>query len=172
MTSNADDHFKQHRCIEAAKLYEDAAQSTKEVSNKIELYKKAAAAYDEYGSYDEEVRCLMLACSLLRGEDKVDCLVLCWKAYIKAIAVFQYDTGFEWKGEIENLNPSYGETIENYYKKAVNVLEKALTVQGVNKSRLLDKLNAECEKRQGEGGWAASECFSSVKEALRRNSSI
>ena len=167
MTDSADDYFKQHKFVEAARLFEAEAELMDDASYKISLYKKAATAYHELGSFDDEAKCLMSVCSLLDGEDKIDCLVSCWKAYIMAIAVFQYETGFEWKGEVENLDGSYNETIQDYYTKAVNVLEKALKVKGVNKSRLLDMLNAECVNRRNEGGWAASECFSSIDDAFK-----
>jgi len=169
LTNNADEYFKQHRYGEAAKLFEAEAESTNNASHKISLYKKAASAYHEHGSYDDEARCLLSASSLLEGEEKVDCLISCWKVYITAIAVFQYDTGFEWKGEVENLDDSYAETIQAYYSQAVNVLEMALKVKGVNIDSLLDTLNAECDNRRNEGGWAFSECVSSIDEAFKRS---
>jgi len=170
LTNNADEYSKQHKYGEAAKLYEAEAESTNDASHKISLYKKAASAYHEYGSYDEEARCMMSACSLLDGDEKIECLISCWKAYITAIAVYQYDTGFEWRGEAENLDPSYSNTIQGYYSKAVNVLEIVLKIRNIDRGRLLDVLNAECVNKRNEGGWAASECFSSVNEALRRSS--
>ena len=110
----------------------------------------------------------MLVSDFLYGEEKIDCLVLCWKVYITAIAVYQYETGFEWKGEVENLDPSYSETIQAYYSKAVDVLEIALKIKGVDKVRLLDILKAECVNKRNEGGWASSECVSSIDEAFKR----
>ncbi len=168
MTKNADKYQKQHKYSEAAKLLVAEAEKTNNASQKISLYKKASLAYHEYGSYDEEARCLMSACSLLDGDEKLDCLVSCWKTYITAIAVFQYDTGFEWKGEAENLHGSYDETIQSYYSKAVNVLETAFKTTNVDKTRLFDLLNAECVRRRSEGGWGASECIASIDEVYKR----
>jgi hypothetical protein len=167
LIDKADEYLKQHKYSEAAKLFEAEAKSTNNAPEKIVLYKKASRAYHEYGSYDDEARCLMSACSLLDGDEKLDCLVSCWKTYITAIAVFQYDTGFEWKGEAENLHESYDETIQGYYSKAVNMLKTALKIRNVDKVRLLNVLKAECVKRHSEGGWAASECISSIDEAFK-----
>jgi hypothetical protein len=167
LIDKADEYFKQHKYSEAAKLFEAEAKSTNNVLQKIGLYKKASSAYYEDGSYDEVARCLMSACSLLDGDEKLDCLVSCWKTYITAIAVFQYDTGFEWKGEAENLHGSYNKIIQDYYTKAVNTLKTAFKIRNVDKGRLLNILNAECVKRRREGGWAASECVSSIDEALK-----
>ena len=164
--NNADEFLKQYKYSEAARIFEAEAESANNTSQKISLYKKASLAYHELGSYNEEARCLILVSSLLDGEEKIDVLVSCWKVYIMAIAVFQYDTGFEWKGEIENIHESYSETIQDYYFKAVKVLEIALKVKNVDKGRLLDNLSAECAKRRSEGGWAASECVSSIDEAF------
>ena len=169
LTNNAEEYYKLHKYVEAAKLFEAEAESTNDASSKISLYRKAASAYHEYGSYDEETRCLMLVSDFLYGEEKIDCLVLCWKVYITAIAVYQYETGFEWKGEVENLHGSYEETIRGYYSKAVKVLVAAFKIGDVDRGRLLDVLNAECVKRRGEGGWAVSECVSSIDEAFKRS---
>ncbi|TFH14613.1 hypothetical protein E4H04_09910 [Candidatus Bathyarchaeota archaeon] len=85
-----------------------------------------------------------------------------------AIAVFQYDTGFEWKGESENLNGSYDETITYYFEKAVAILKTALQQRGVNKNKLLEKLGNECAKRQNEDGWGADHCWKTIERAGRQ----
>jgi tetratricopeptide (TPR) repeat protein len=169
LSNIAEEYLKQHKYFEAAKIFEAEAESTNNASHKISLYKKASQTYHEYGSYDDEARCLFQASNFLEDEEKIGCLVSCWKTYVTAIAVFQYDTGFEWKGEAENLHESYAETIQNYYNKAVKALEEAFKVKNVNKDRLLDTLNAECAKRRSEGGWAESECISSIDEAFKRS---
>jgi hypothetical protein len=68
LTINADEYLKQRKYCEAAKLFESEAESTNNVPHKIGLYKKASLAYHEYGSYDDEARCLMSICSLLDGD--------------------------------------------------------------------------------------------------------
>jgi hypothetical protein len=152
---------------ELARLYEAQAGEDGDDSKRVILYKKAAAVHHELGSYLEEARCLSLACDLLAGEDKVDCLVLCWGVYINAIAVYQYEAGFEWRGDEENLDSSYVEKIGRLYDGAIDSLEKTLKTGGVERERLLERLYAECVKRRNEGGWGESECFSSIDRVFK-----
>jgi hypothetical protein len=151
-----------------ARICEAQAAQEGDDSQRVILYKKAAAAHHELGSYREEVRCLSLACSLLEGEERVDCLVSRWGVLINALAVYRYETSFEWKGEDANLDSSYGETIEGYYNGAVDTLDEVLRMEGVNREKLLEKLYAECVRRRSEGGWGADECFSSINEFFKR----
>ena len=155
--------------VELARLYEAQATLAEDDSRRVVLYKKAAAAHHELGSYVEEAHCLSLACVLLGGEERVDCLVSLWSVYITAIAVYRYELGFEWKGEDENLDPFYSETTERYYNGAIDALEEALKTEGIKRDRLFEKLYTECVKRRSEGGWGASECFSSVDEAFKEH---
>ena len=153
--------------VELARICEAQAAQEGDESQRVILYKKAAAAHHELDSYREEARCLSLACSLLEGEERVDCLVMRWGVLITAIAVYRYETSFEWKGEDVNLDPSYSETIEGYYDGAVDTLDEILRVEGVNRERLLEKLFAECVRRKSEGGWGADECFSSIDKSFK-----
>jgi hypothetical protein len=153
--------------VELAKRYEAQATLAEDDSRRVVLYKKAAAAHHELGSFVEEARCLSLACELLVGEERGDCLVSLWGVYINAIAVYRYEVGFEWKGEDENLDPFYGETIERYYNGAIDALDEALKTEGIKRDRLFEKLYADCVRRRNEGGWGASECFSSVDESFK-----
>jgi hypothetical protein len=107
----------------------------------------------------------MIASTFLQDEEKFECLIACWKTFIKAIAAYQYETSFEWKGEVENLDPSYGNTIEKYYSQAVSVLVKVFAIREKDANGLLDMLRSECAKMSNEGGWAASECISSINDA-------
>jgi hypothetical protein len=159
--------FKQYKYGEAARIYLELAETSTDSVQKIGFYRKAAEAYHELGSYDEETACMLRACHLLEGEEKIDCLVSVFRIYIVAIAVFQYDTGFEWKGEPENLHEGYDETIRGYYDKAVDVLKAART-ENVDESRLLEKLGIECIKRQSDGGWGADHCWEAIEEAWRK----
>lgn len=153
--------------VELARLYEAQVSQALDDSQRVTLLKKAAAAHHELGYYNEEARCLSLACGLLEGEGRLDCLVSRWGVYITAIAVYEYEAGFEWKGETKNLDPSYSETIRQYYDGAVDTLEEALKTEGVNGESLLEKLHVECVKRRNEGGWGAQECFSSIKDSFK-----
>jgi hypothetical protein len=167
MVNDAGDDLNVENPVELARRYESLAGEAKDDSKKVILFKKAAAMHHELGSYLEEARCLSLACGLLAGEDKVECLVLCWGVYINAIAIYQFEVGFEWKGEEENLDSSYMETIGRFYDGAIDALEKALKTAGVERERLLERLYAECVKRKQEGGWGESECFSSIDRVFK-----
>jgi len=167
LDDEADFLIKQLKYSEAARIYLKRAEASEDSVQKIGFYRKAAEAYHELGSFDEEVACMLRACHLVTGEAKIDCLVSVFRIYIVAIAVFQYDTGFEWKGEQENLHDGYDETIRGYYNKAVDVLKSALA-EDVNESRLLEKLRIECAKRRSEGGWGADHCWKAIEEAWRK----
>ncbi len=168
MGSVKNDRVEQPSSIESARSLKAEADSANNDTLKVELYWRAAMAYGELGAYDEKVGCLLQACGFLRGDELVDCLLACWETYIEVIAVYQYDSGFEWRGEVENLDGSYEETIESYHEKAVDVLMRAFDVGGADRRRLLERLNAECSRRRAEGGWASTECLSSIKEVLKR----
>jgi hypothetical protein len=166
LADEADSLFKQYRYGEAARVYLKLAETSADNALKIGFIGRAAEAYHELGSYSEEASCTLRVCSLLEGGEKIDCLVSAFRIYILAIAVFQYDAGFEWKGEPENLHEGYDETIRGYYDKAVDVL-KAAREENVDRSRLLEKLSVECAKRRSEGGWGAYYCWKAIEEALR-----
>jgi hypothetical protein len=170
LLSTADDYLRHKKYSEAPKLFEEAAKSANDVKSTIAFYRKAAEAYDDLGSYEEEARCLMITSTFLQGKEKIDCLIACWKTYIKAIAVYQYEASFEWKGEVENLDPSYGKTIEKYYSQSVNVLKKVFAIRKNDVDGLLDELRSECAIMSNEGGWAVSECASSINEAYEKGS--
>jgi hypothetical protein len=158
---------KAESLLDLAKLYEDqAAQATNE-QQRVLLYRKAAATHHELGSYIEEARCISQVSELLEGAERIDCLVSKWGVYITAIAVYKYETSFEWKGESENLDPHYEKILKMYYDGAVDALDEALGTAGVDREKLFERLYAECVKRRNDGGWGESECFSSL-ESLKR----
>ena len=165
MSKEAESLYKQHKYSEAAKIYLDLAKVTNDNSRKIILFEKAVDAFHQLGACDEESECLLNLSSLLVGGEKLNCLVSAWRVYIMAIAVFQYDSGFEWKGEPENLNVSYDEIIQGYFEKAVAILKTALDQRDVNRKELLEKLGNECAKRQNEGGWGADHCWKTIDKA-------
>ena len=165
LSKEAETLYKKHNYREAAKIYLNLADMTQELPRKTILISKAVDAYHQMGSYDEEAECLLYLSKLLEGEEKLNCIISAWKVYIMAIAVFQYETGFEWKGDLENLNGSYDETITNYFEKAVTIIKTALQQPDVNNKALLEKLGNECAKRQNEGGWGADHCWKSIDKA-------
>jgi hypothetical protein len=167
MTSLAENYFKQHKFPDAATLYEAEAEKTRDIAEKVLLYNKAASAYHEYGSPDDEVRCLLATIDYLQDEANVQCLVSCWKVYIRASALYQYETSFEWKGENENLDPQYGEIIEGYLSKSVDILERILRSEKLDRNSIREELALECVKMQNEGGWGVDQCWASIKLAWR-----
>ena len=168
MIEKADSLFKQYKFIEAAKIYLELADKSTEVIHKIEFIRKAAMAFHELGSYNEEAECMLQTCPLLEEEEKIECLVSVWRIYIMAIAVFQYERSFEWRGEAENLDEAYFETIEGYFEKAVAVLKGTLRQKGIDRDMLLERLGNECAKRQNEDGWAADHCRKSIEKAWKK----
>jgi tetratricopeptide (TPR) repeat protein len=166
LTEEADLLYKQHKYGEAARIYLKLAESSADCAQKTGFYRRAAEAYHELGSFDEETACLQKTCDLLQGEERIDCLISMFNVYILAIAVYQYDTGFEWKGEPENLQEGYGETIRNYYDKAVSVL-KVVRVETTDERGLIKKLSILCDRRQSEDGWGADHCWQAIREAWK-----
>lgn len=167
MTKEADIFYEQKQFVKAAKLYEEAAQKSMDDAQKIISYRKAASSYKELGLVDDEVRCLIQTSEFLGDQEKIDCLINCWEAYITAIAVFQYETSYEWKGQDENLNDAYFETIDAYLVKAIGILESLIQLKYVDKQRVLERLANSCAKRQNEGGWGASHCWKSIDKAWK-----
>jgi hypothetical protein len=139
---------------------------TQDTAHKTVLLRKAADTYHQLVSFDEEAQCLISLSNLLESDERIDCLVSAWRIYILAIAVFQYDTSFEWKGESENLCGSYSETIRDYFEKAVATLRTALRQRDVDRCKLREKLVDECVKRQNEGEWGSDHCRMSIEKAF------
>jgi len=165
MYNEAEELFKNAKYNEAAKIFFKLAELTNKKEDKKKYLQKAADSYQKIGSLDEEAACIFEISTLCEGKEKVDHLVSVWRIYILAIAVYQYDTSFEWKGEVNNLNGSYEEKINNYYNKAVNAIILALDEKGVDEKSLLEILGNECVKRQNEGGWGSEYCWRSIHSA-------
>ena len=161
LSKEAEVLYKNHKYLEAAKIYLDLAKAEEEPSQKIVFIGKAADAYHQMCAFDEEVECLLTLGRLREGEERINCIVSAWRVYIMAIAIFQYETGFEWKGNPENLTDSYDETITNYFDKAVSILKTALKQDAIDREVLLEKLGNECAKRENEGAWGADHCWQS-----------
>ena len=115
MEDESDEYYKEKRFVEAARVYEMKAESTPESVEKVRLYQKAALAYKELGSTEDKVRCQLATIDYIRVEDRVNCLIECWRDYFRAVAVYQYEVSFEWKGEVNNLDPHYNERMRTIY---------------------------------------------------------
>ena len=169
MIEDADRYYKNKQYVKAARLYEDSAEAATSKTQKILLYRKAIGTYRELGSTHDEVRCLLTLCSLFNGLSKIGYLLECWRAYIKAIERHKYETGFEWKGEENNLSEDYSEVIEDYLNEATKTLNIILEIPNVDSNKLLEILSEDCANRENEGGWAANECWKSIQEAWKNN---
>ena len=167
MIEDADRYYKNKQYVKAARLYEDSAEAATSKTQKILLYRKAIGTYRELGSTHDEVRCLLTIYSLVDGLSKIDYLILCWKAYIKAIERHKYETGFEWKGEEENLVEDYSEIIDDYLNESIKILNLILEIPNVDSNKLLEILSEYCANRENEGGWAVNECWRSIQEAWK-----
>jgi len=113
--------------------------------------------------YKEADRCYQNVVQLLDGEQKAECLMDSWKDLIDTIVHFEYDCSFEWRGETDGSHDSYQEDLNRYQKKAEDVLKQALSVKGVDKNRIIEKASDECQKREKEGGWGSSRCWSIIR---------
>ena len=164
MIKDADFYLKNKQYRKAAKLYEEKAETTNIKPKKILLYQKAIEAYRELGSTDNEVRCLITISRLVDGSSKIDYLLACWRAYIKAIERYKYETRFEWKGEKNNIDEDYFDIIENYLSRAIQILKIIREIPELDNVKLFEILREECVNRENEGGWAADECWKSIHE--------
>ena len=97
------------------------------------------------------------------AEEKANNIMDSWLGLIDTIVHFEYDCSFEWRGETDGSHDSYQEDLNQYQKKAEDVLKQALSVEGVDKDRIIEKASAECRKREKEGGWGAARCWNIIR---------
>jgi len=90
-----------------------------------------------------------------------------WKGLIEAIAHFEYDCSFEWRGETDGSHDSYLEDIRRLRKEAEAVLREAVSVEGADRGRILEKAGEVCRKWEETGGWGADRCWKSIRGADR-----
>jgi hypothetical protein len=153
--------------IDLAQRCEVEADSALSDSDKASLYRDAASAHHELGCYGDEARCLRRGAEFVKGSERIDCLVSAWGAYMGALTSYRYESSFEWKGEVENLDPNYSDMLDKYYSGAVDALAAALMVPDVDREKLLERLYSECVRRRNDGGWGEQECFESLNESFR-----
>ena len=151
-----------------AKEYEYKAQTTKNKTEKITYMKEAITIYKKLGLTSDETRCLKLVSNLVEGTEKIGFLVECWKAHIKEILVYKYETSYEWKGEVDNLSDDYALVINNSLADATETLREILRIPGVDRDSLLEVLAIECANQQSIGGWSSEECWKSIDDAWKK----
>jgi len=161
--TEAEAALKNRKYIDAGRCYEKAAETTRHKTQAAELLRKASETYRDSGMYKEADRCYQNTVQLLDGEQKAEYLMDCWKDLIEDIVHFEYDCSFEWRGETDGSHDSYQEDLNRYQKKAEDVLKQALSVKGVDKNRIIEKASDECRKREKEGGWGSSRCWSIIR---------
>jgi hypothetical protein len=98
---------------------------------------KASEAFRKPGSFNKAAGCCQKAAELLEGKGKAACLMASWKILMDAIVAFEYDCGFEWRGETNGSHDSYLNDIERYGNEATDVLRKALRIDGVDANRII-----------------------------------
>ena len=163
--AEADEALQNRKFMDAGRFYEKAAETTRHKKQTAKLLRKASEAYRKSGRYKEADRCYQNAVQLLDGQQKVNCLMDGWKDLINTIVHFEYDCSFEWRGETDGSHDSYQEDLNQYQKKAEDILKEALSVKGVDKDKIIKKASDECRKREKEGGWGSSRCWDIIRNA-------
>lgn len=167
LIKKADESNKLRKFSEAGRQYEEAANISTELLEKLELLKKAREAFHESGMTEEEIRCYLTISEFLIKIDKADCLYSCWLLYLRQIVAYEYDCSFEWRGEISGTHDSYQENLNNIQSKALKVLIDALTVKEIDQKKLLEQAIMECSRMEREGGWGAARCWKIIEDAIR-----
>jgi tetratricopeptide (TPR) repeat protein len=159
----------------AAHCFEKIGDFQKEAQQRIDLYKKAAAAYHEAGRTENAVSCYRKAAHLLDGEQKADCLLACWRIYIREIVGYLYDRSWELSNKMagrEEVGADiYEDLINESEKRAQEILTEALLINGVDKNRILGEAKQTCRERE-KGSWGAHRCrgiIAMVENRLRES---
>lgn len=98
LIAKANDLLTKREFIDAARCLQEAAGIPEGAVERAELLERAAAVYEEYGWTEAAARCYLSAAQLLDGERKAACLLRCFRLHIEAIAEYQYDCSWEWRG--------------------------------------------------------------------------
>ena len=165
LIKKAEEAYQNKQYIEAGRCYEEAAQTTPHKAQAAKLFKKASGAYRVCSMDKKAERCLHYAIEFASGNLKADCLMECWENIIDTIVHFEYDCSFEWRGETDGSHDSYKEDIDRYQRKAEDVLKQALNLDGADRDSIIERARCECRKREQEGGWGSSRCWSIISRA-------
>ena len=148
--------------LEAGQFFEKAAGTIRHKSQASKLLIKASEAYRRCWKTEDAERCSQRAVELMDGDQKTQYLLELWKDAIETIVHFEYDCSFEWRGETDGSHDSYQEDINQYVKKAEDILRQAIEVKGVDKDTILEKAREECRKREAKGGWGSASCWKTI----------
>jgi tetratricopeptide (TPR) repeat protein len=165
LIARAEEYMNSRRFDDAGRYYEEAAGAVEDEREIAGLLKQAARAYDECGDTEKTVRCYRKAGQFLRGPDKAECLLECWKAYVSAIASCEWECCFEWRGDDshDDDHEIYQGLIRRYQTEAENVLREALNIEGVNRRRIIKLATKECRRRKREDGWGSARGFTTIE---------
>ena len=166
LITEAEEALSNGKYIDAGRFYEKAAESAFHKSQAVKLLKKASEAYKTCGMYKDANRCSEKALLFMDDNQKVQYLMESWRDIIDTITHFEYDCSFEWRGETNGSHDSYQKDIDRLQKEAEDVLKQALSVNGVDREKIIEETRDECRKREKEGGWGASRCWDIIRNVI------
>ena len=165
LIKEAEKAFQNTKYAEAGRYYEKAAETTHQEAQSAKLLQKAAEAYRGCGMKEDAERCFKQAVELMDGNQKAEYLLSRWKEIIKTIVAFEYDCGFEWRGETNGSHDSYLEDIRQLQKEGKDILKQALRVNGIDRNDIIEEARAECRKWEEAGGWGSRSCWEIINSA-------
>jgi hypothetical protein len=176
LDEQAEAFLREKKFGDAGKCYELAAEQVDNKKQKADLLKKAAGVYNEVRMTDDAVRCLTHASGFLEKTEKAECLMDCFKVLILAIAGYEYDCGFEWRGATDGSHSddheSYQKSMQDYQENAEKIVRDALSVEGVDRAEILEQARGELRKRKDDGGWGASRCAVIIENVARATAGV
>lgn len=169
MIHRAEEYMNKKKFTDAGRCYEMAAAAVDDKKKTVTFLKKAAQAYDKRRDSDNTARCYREASQFLGGKKKAECLLDCWRVYISEIAGYEWECCFEWKGDDshDDDHELYQYLIEQGQHKAENVLREALSIEGVNKRKIIKQAEKECKRRKKKDGWGASKCWIIIRNTIK-----
>jgi tetratricopeptide (TPR) repeat protein len=163
LIATATELAKNRRFAEAASRFEKAAAVAGDRKRSAGLLRMAAQAYEKTRQPEDAVRCCVEAAGLLEKTKKAECLMDGFGIYVSAIAGYEWDCGFEWRGATDGSHSDdhefYQGEIAKYQKEAEQLLRQALDIKGARRKTILRLARKEYERRRKEGGWGAARCL-------------
>ena len=65
----------------------------------------------------------------------------------------------------KRYSDSYLEDIKQLQREGEDILEQALSVNGVDRNRIIEKAREECKKWEEAGGWGSGRCWDIINKA-------
>jgi tetratricopeptide (TPR) repeat protein len=169
LITRAEAYMNKRRFSDAGRCYEMVAAAVDDKRETVEFLRKAAEAYDKWRDSDNIARCYKEASQFLEGMEKAECLLDCWRVYISAIAEYEWECCFEWRGDNSHADDHdlYQGLIEQRQHEAENILREALSIKGVNKRKIVKQAEKECRRRKRQDGWGASRCWNIIRNTSK-----